>query len=121
MVAPADDARQLFPRLAGEAFERNKALRASVEAMAAAKGCHTAQLALAWLWAQGEKLGVDVVPIPGTTKIRNVQSNCQAVNVTLSDAELSELSSAFDDVVGERGFKEYMDGTYRVRTNVSAD
>ena len=120
MVAPANDARQLFPRLAGDAFEANKALRARVEAMAEAKGCHTAQLSLAWLWAQGEKLGVDVVPIPGTTKIRNVQSNCDAVNVSISDSELEELSSVFDGVVGERGFKEYMDGTYRVRTNVAS-
>lgn len=120
MVAPANDARQLFPRLAGDAFEANKALRARVEAMAEAKGCHTAQLSLAWLWAQGEKLGVDVVPIPGTTKIRNVQSNCDAVNVSISDSELEELSSVFDEVVGERGFKEYMDGTYRVRTNVAS-
>ena len=55
MVEPANDARQYFPRLTGEAFEANKALRAKVEAMAKAKGCHTAQLALAWLWgARGE-------------------------------------------------------------------
>ena len=99
MNAPAHDARQLFPRLTGDAFEANKALRAQVEAMASAKGCHTAQLALAWLWRQGEQLGVDVVPIPGTTKIRNLQSNCRAVDITISDAELSALSSAFDDVV----------------------
>jgi aryl-alcohol dehydrogenase-like predicted oxidoreductase len=121
MVAPADDARRYFPRLAGEAFEANKALRARVEAMAEAKGCHTAQLALAWLWAQGEKLGVDVVPIPGTTKIRNLESNCRAVNVPISDAELAELSSVFDGVVGERGFEAYMDSTYRVRRNVAPD
>jgi aryl-alcohol dehydrogenase-like predicted oxidoreductase len=117
MVAPANDARQMFPRLTGEAFEANKALRAKVEAMAKDKGCHTAQLALAWLWAQGEKIGVDVVPIPGTTKIKNMQSNCRAVDVSISDSELAELSSAFDSVVGERGFAQYMDGTYRVRTN----
>jgi aryl-alcohol dehydrogenase-like predicted oxidoreductase len=117
MVAPAGDARQLFPRLSGDAFEANKALRSRVEAVAKAKGCHTAQLALAWLWAQGEKLGVDVVPIPGTTKIRNVQSNCRAVDIRITDSELATLSSAFDGVVGERGFEQYMDGTYRVRKN----
>ncbi len=118
MVAPVNDARQFFPRLTGEAFDANKALRAKVEAMAKVKGCYTAQLALAWLWAQGEKLGVDVAPIPGTTKIKNMQSNCRAVSVPISDAELAELSSAFDGVVGERGFKQYMDSTYRVTTNV---
>lgn len=120
MVAPANDARQLFPRLTGEAFESNKALRAKVEAMAKDKGCHTAQLALAWLWAQGDKLGVDVVPIPGTTKIKNLLSNCSAVDLSLSDAELAELSSAFDGVIGERGFEQYMSGTYRVTTNARA-
>jgi len=117
LVTPANDARQMFPRLTGEAFEANKVLRAKVEAMAKNKGCNTAQLALAWLWKQGEKLGVDVVPIPGTTKIRNVQSNCSAVDVPVSDAELEALSSAFDDVVGERGAEAYMSSTYRVRTN----
>ena len=117
MVAPANDARQHFPRLNGEAFEANKALRARVEVMAKSKGCHTAQLALAWLWAQGNKLGVDVVPIPGTTKIRNVQSNCEATNISLSDAELADLSSVFDSVVGERGFKQYMESTYRMTRN----
>lgn len=121
MAAPANDARQHFPRLSGEAFETNKALRANVEAMAETKECHTAQLALAWLWAQGEKLGVDVVPIPGTTKIRNVQSNCLATSVSISDAELSELSSVFDGVVGERGYEQYMNSTYRVTTNAKAE
>jgi aryl-alcohol dehydrogenase-like predicted oxidoreductase len=117
MVAPENDARQLFPRLTGEAFEANKLLRAKVETMAKAKGCHTAQLALAWLWKQGEELGVDVVPIPGTTKIKNIQSNCGAVDVSITESELAELSSAFDGVVGERGFEQYMSSTYRVTTN----
>jgi aryl-alcohol dehydrogenase-like predicted oxidoreductase len=117
MVAPENDARQLFPRLAGEAFEANKVLRAKVETIAKDKGCNTAQLALAWLWKQGEALGVDVVPIPGTTKIKNIQSNCGAVDVSITEPELAELSSAFDGVVGERGFEQYMSSTYRVTTN----
>ena len=102
-----------FPRLAGEAFEANKTQRAKAEAMAKAKGCHTAELSLAWLWAQAAKLGVDVVPIPGTTRIRNLQSNCRATNLVLSDQERGELASVFDDIVGQRGNKEYMDTTYR--------
>jgi len=120
LVAPTNDVRQMFPRLTGDAFEANKVLRGQVESMARRKGCHTAQLALAWLWKQGEKLGVDVVPIPGTTKIRNVQSNCNAVEVSITDEELTELSSAFDGVVGERGAEEYMSSTYRMRSNVGA-
>ncbi len=118
MASPTDDVRQFFPRLIGDAFDANKALRAQVEAMAKAKGCHTAQLALAWLWAQGDKLGIDVVPIPGTTKIRNMQSNCLAADLHISDSELAELSAVFDGVVGERGFEQYMSSTYRVNKNV---
>ena len=121
MVAPAPDARQLFPRLVGDAFEANKTLRGAVEALAREKGCHTAQLALAWLWAQGHALGVDVVPIPGTTKTKNLQSNCAAADLTLTDGELDALSGAFDAVVGERGFEQYMDTTYRVVENANPD
>lgn len=121
MVAPTSDARQIFPRLSGDAFEANKQLRATVELLAKEKECHTAQLALAWLWHQGEKLGVDVVPIPGTTKVRNVRSNCLAVDIQISVEEMAVLSSAFDNVVGERGFEQYMSGTYSVRTNVELD
>jgi aryl-alcohol dehydrogenase-like predicted oxidoreductase len=75
MVAPADDARQLFPRLAGDAFEANKALRARVETIAKTKGCHTAQLALAWLWAQGEKLGAcrAIECLPGSSWRAGIQ------------------------------------------------
>ena len=120
MTAPSNDARQMFPRLKGEAFEANKLLRKTVEKIAKEKGRHTAQLALAWLWAQGERLGVDVVPIPGTTKVRNIQSNCSAVDINISDSEFSELSSAFDQVVGERGFKEYMSSTYRITENAKS-
>lgn len=120
LVAPTNDVRQMFPRLTGDAFEANKVLRGKVEAMARRKNCHTAQLALAWLWKQGETLGVDVVPIPGTTKVRNLLSNCSAVDVTISDAEQIELSSVFDGVVGERGFEEYMNSTYRLRSDTGA-
>ncbi len=121
MITPADDVRQMFPRLAGDAFEANKSLRAKVEAMARTKGCHTAQLSLAWLWAQGERLGVDVVPIPGTTKIKNMRSNCEATGITITESEFEELSAVFDEVVGERGFEQYMAGTYRVRQNAGTD
>ena len=121
MVSPAGDSRQLFPRLNGDAFEANKVLRGKVEAMARDKGCHTAQLALGWLWRQGEALGVQVVPIPGTTKIPNVQSNCRATEVRITDAELAQLSSAFDNVVGERGFEEYMNLTYQAVSTPKAE
>ena len=70
---PEDDFRRNHPRFQGENFEKNIALVREVEAMAAAKGCTTAQLALAWVLAQGD----DVVPIPGT-KHANISTTISA-------------------------------------------
>jgi len=82
-----DDFRKNHPRFQGENFERNIALVREVEAMAADKGCTTAQLALAWVLAQGD----DVVPIPGTRHSRYLDDNIGALDVKLSAAELQRL------------------------------
>ena len=82
-----DDFRKNHPRFQGENFDRNIALVREVEAMAADKGCTTAQLALAWVLAQGE----DVVPIPGTRHSRYLDDNIGALDVKLSAAELQRL------------------------------
>ena len=82
-----DDFRKNHPRFQGENFDRNIALVREVEAMAAEKGCTTAQLALAWVLAQGE----DVVPIPGTRHSRYLDDNIGALDVKLSAAELQRL------------------------------
>jgi len=82
-----DDFRKNHPRFQGENFDRNIALVREVEAMAANKGCTTAQLALAWVLAQGE----DVVPIPGTRHSRYLDDNIGALDVKLSAAELQRL------------------------------
>ena len=58
--------------------------------MARAKGCTPAQVALAWLLAQG----ADIVPIPGTKRIERVDQNLAALDVTLSAADVASLSSA---------------------------
>ena len=63
---PDDDFRSFHPRFQGENFARNIELVHEVEAMAKEKGCTTAQLALAWVLAQGD----DIVPIPGTKRVR---------------------------------------------------
>ena len=82
-----DDFRKNHPRFQGENFDRNIALVREVEAIAADKGCTTAQLALAWVLAQGD----DVVPIPGTRHSRYLDDNIGALDVKLSEQDLARL------------------------------
>jgi len=84
---PEDDFRRFHPRFTGDNFRRNIALVHEVEAMAGEKGCTTAQLALAWVLAQGE----DVVPIPGTKRRKYLDENIAALEVKLSDEDLQRL------------------------------
>ena len=86
---PEDDFRRFHPRFTGANFEKNIQLVREVEAMAKDKGCTTAQLALAWVLAQGE----DIVPIPGTKHVRYLDQNIGALDVTLSKEELDRLDS----------------------------
>jgi len=83
----ADDFRKFHPRFQGENFEKNIQLVREVEAMAREKGCSAAQLALAWVLAQGE----DIVPIPGTKHVRYLDENIGALEVKLSDEDLRRL------------------------------
>jgi aryl-alcohol dehydrogenase-like predicted oxidoreductase len=96
-LAP-DDWRRNNPRFQGENFSRNLALVARVEELAREKGCTPAQLALAWLLAQGP----DVVPIPGSTRAERVEENAAAVHVQLSREELTALEALAPAVAGER-------------------
>jgi len=85
------DFRKSNPRFQAGNIEENLKLADKVKQMAAAKNCAPAQLALAWLLAQGEQ----ILPIPGTRRIKNLDSNIAAVDVELSRAELAEISQAF--------------------------
>ncbi len=85
------DWRRQNPRFQGENVQRNLELVKLVEELAAKKGCTPAQLALAWLLAQGQ----DVFPIPGTTKISRLEENTGALEVALTAAELEAISLAF--------------------------
>ncbi|MET0982358.1 MAG: aldo/keto reductase [Telluria sp.] len=84
---PADDYRRNAPRFQGDHFRRNLDLVAEVERMAREKGCSAAQLALAWVLAQGE----DIVPIPGSKRRRNLEDNVGAVEVRLDAGDLERL------------------------------
>jgi aryl-alcohol dehydrogenase-like predicted oxidoreductase len=86
---PEGDFRKNHPRFQGENFEKNISLVHEVETMAEEKGCTTAQLALAWVLAQGE----DIVPIPGTKHVKYLDDNIGALKVQLSDADLERLDA----------------------------
>ena len=86
-----DDYRRTSPRLQGENFQRNLALVEKVKTLAAEKGCTVAQLALAWVLAQGPH----IVPIPGTRNASRLDENLGALDVRLSDADLSEIEAVF--------------------------
>jgi aryl-alcohol dehydrogenase-like predicted oxidoreductase len=87
---PADDYRRHHPRFQGENFSRNLALTEQIEAMAQEKQCNAAQLALAWVLAQG----ADIVPIPGTKQRRYLEENAGALDVPLSPQDLRRLDRA---------------------------
>ena len=83
----ADDTRRNHPRFQGDAFRRNLDLVSEIGRMAADKGCTPAQLALAWVLAQGE----DIVPIPGTKRRSYLEDNLGALDVALDDADLARI------------------------------
>ncbi|WP_434629846.1 aldo/keto reductase [Chromobacterium sp. CV08] len=87
----ADDFRRGNPRFQGENFQRNLQLVDKVRELAAAKGCSPAQLALAWLLAQGQ----DIVAIPGARKQANLRDNLGALAVELGAADLAALDAVF--------------------------
>ncbi|HBD13072.1 MAG TPA: aldo/keto reductase, partial [Porticoccaceae bacterium] len=85
------DFRKSNPRFQEGNIEHNLQLTEKIKTMAAGKGCTAPQLALAWLLAQGEQ----IIPIPGTRRIRNLDNNAGAVDVQLSAAELAEIEGVF--------------------------
>ena len=96
----ADDWRHTNPRFQEGALEKNLELADHIKGLAAQKGCTSAQLALAWVLAQGE----DIVPIPGTKRVKYLEDNLGAVRVALTRAELEDLDRLFPPGVasGER-------------------
>src|SRR3954453_11845822 len=83
------DFRRHNPRFQGENFQRNLDLVEKVREIAVEKGCAPGQLALAWLLSRGE----DVVPIPGTKRLRYLEENLAATDVELSDDELARIGA----------------------------
>ncbi|NDV26716.1 aldo/keto reductase [Desulfovibrio sp. JC010] len=102
------DFRNLLPRFQGKAYDSNKAIAEALSPIAKSKGCTLAQLSLAWVCAQGE----NIIPIPGTTKIKNLDSNIGAVQVELSSDDLTAIEGilATHKVQGNRYTDEGMKG-----------
>jgi aryl-alcohol dehydrogenase-like predicted oxidoreductase len=86
-----DDRRHAHPRFQEGNFENNLKLLDPIKAVASAKGCTMAQVALAWVLAQGN----DIVPIPGTKRRSYLEQNAAAVDIALTKAEIESLDQAF--------------------------
>ncbi|HWC87526.1 MAG TPA: aldo/keto reductase [Solirubrobacteraceae bacterium] len=93
-----NDFRRHGPRFTGENLEANRRLAAKVAEIAEEKGITPAQLALAWVLAQGE----DIVPIPGTKRRRYLEENARAADVELTDEDLERLEAELPPVAGQR-------------------
>jgi aryl-alcohol dehydrogenase-like predicted oxidoreductase len=86
---PQDDFRRHNPRFQGENFQKNLDLVHAVERLARARGITPAQLALAWVMSRGD----DVVPIPGTKRVKYLEQNAEAAHVALDTHELAQLDA----------------------------
>ncbi len=96
----ADDRRRTYPRFESENFQCNFTLVDQISAMASERGVTAAQLALAWVLSRGK----DVVPIPGTRRIKYVDENAAALDIELSRAEIQQLDKIATTaaIAGER-------------------
>jgi len=92
------DFRRSGPRFTGENLDANRLIAAKVAEIAQEKGITRAQLAIAWVLAQGE----DLVPIPGTKRREYLEQNAAAVEVTLTGDELARLDAELPETAGER-------------------
>ncbi|KAG9229061.1 NADP-dependent oxidoreductase domain-containing protein [Amylocarpus encephaloides] len=101
-----NDFRSFAPRFSKENFPKNLALVDSLTSIATRKNCTTGQLSLAWLLAQGK----DVIPIPGTKKVKYLEENLRALDVVLSDEEVREIRGLLEgvEVCGTRYPEAYM-------------
>jgi aryl-alcohol dehydrogenase-like predicted oxidoreductase len=86
---PEKDYRRFSPRFQGENFQKNLALVGKLAEIARDKGMKPAQLALAWVLAQGE----DIIPIPGTTRREHLQENLEALDIELSPDDLARIDA----------------------------
>ena len=99
---PADDGRRRLARFTAANAAANQGLVDAVRQIADAKGATAAQVAIAWVAAQGAKLGVPVIPIPGTKRVKWVEQNIAALEVELTTEDLTRLQGLASQVSGAR-------------------
>ncbi len=106
-----EDFRRSLPRYQEEYLENNKNLAKEINDFAASKGVKGTQLALAWVLNQGE----DIIPIPGTKRIKYLEENVEAINVELSQSDLETIDAILKKYpnVGER----YSEGSMKLVNN----
>ena len=97
-----NDFRARNPRFTGDASRQNQVIANTVRTVADRLGVLPAQVALAWVYAQAGRLGVSVVPIPGTRHANRLDENAAAVDVELDDDALAQLQPLSDQVQGGR-------------------
>ena len=98
----AKDFRSRNPRFVGDAGAANQKIADTVAAVAERNGVAAAQVALAWVHGQADRLGIDVVPIPGTKRTKWLEQNVSALDVTLEGSDRAELDALADAVTGAR-------------------
>jgi aryl-alcohol dehydrogenase-like predicted oxidoreductase len=98
----AKDFRSRNPRFTGDALTTNQAIADAVRGVAEAKGVTPAQVALAWVHGQAARLGVPLAPIPGTKRVKWLEQNVAALDITLTDDELAVLDPLGEKVAGAR-------------------
>jgi aryl-alcohol dehydrogenase-like predicted oxidoreductase len=98
----ATDGRRRLARFAGDAMAANQAITEAVRNVAEAKGATAGQVAIAWVAAQGDRLGIPVVPIPGTKREKWIEQNAAALDVELTTDDLAALEPLAAQAVGAR-------------------
>jgi aryl-alcohol dehydrogenase-like predicted oxidoreductase len=100
-LAPGDGRRRL-PRFAADAAARNSSITEVLQRVAAGHGATAGQIAIAWVAAQGPRLGVPVVPIPGTKRLKWLEQNAAALEVKLTGTDLAALDVLAESAAGGR-------------------
>lgn len=107
----SNDFRKTLPRFGDDYKDNNQQLAAAFAGLASAKNCTPAQLALAWILAQGE----DIIPIPGTKKTKYLHENAGCVDVDLSAVDLQDIQSVMDKYPNTG--KRYAEGAMKLVNN----
>ncbi|KAK8651113.1 hypothetical protein V6N13_140727 [Hibiscus sabdariffa] len=107
------------PRFQGENLDKNKNIYARIEDQAKKHQCTPVQLALAWILQQGD----DVAPIPGTTKVKNLDQNIGSLRVKLTADDLKEIADAvpIEEVAGDRNYDSMRKASWKFADTPAKD